>query len=497
MSYSFNWPDIPFSGTEVDAFVVEYKALAEAIMEDYETFIRIDQTTGAQIGDFTPKFSLKLPFQEQENVRTFLEHGLLYAAFIVKQRAGNAGPGTDFNLENSPFPRPLPEGPTKRTTKDIGPSANEEALKRCFEDHQEGKRNSTGGSGGSGGAGGSGGNGGSGAGPGTGGPGSNPPPGDDPSDDPDDNNGPPPSKFPPGPNEVMGSQQNTENIAECGPAVAAMDAAAEKYPPLTSAECIEILLLDLFTDALSFLKIGNLRYTYMGKLTFEFVERYLKGTGGVFGLSDLTRVTSPLANIWIREDIMDSLNRQLPTVVQLTPAQRAGYGMEPSHNAYVFVSPDQGQGTFREQFAGFQNSLGDFTVITDGTETVLYTAVNPGGVMDYGGMTNISQILQVRDDYDFNDYGLVVDRALGGFAGDPISDDQIKTGDEWTDPETTPCDASVYEPEGSGQPKWNGLSPGQWIRYMIARNAREYTSPGQYVASLCKGRPFAVHLDWR
>ena len=31
---TFNWPDIPFSGTEVDAFVVEYKALAEAIYDD-------------------------------------------------------------------------------------------------------------------------------------------------------------------------------------------------------------------------------------------------------------------------------------------------------------------------------------------------------------------------------------------------------------------------------------------------------------------------------
>ena len=496
MSYSFNWPDIPFSGTEVDAFVVEYKALAESIMEDYDTTFRYDSTgtvkinpeTEEEISGITLKERLKLPFQEKENVRTFLEHGLLYAAFIVKQRAGNAGPGTDFNLENSPLPRPLPEGPTKRTNKDIGPSANEEALKRCFEDHQEGKRNSTGGSGG---AGGSGGNGGSGAGPGTGGPGSNPPPGDDPGDDPDDNNGPPPEKFPPGPDDIMRSQQNSENLEECGPVIAAVDAAQSKHPALNVTQCMDILSAGLFDKVISF--AGNLRWTYLWKLSFALVYRYLSGVGGRFTLPELRAATSPLAGIWIREDIIEVLNVTGPFVLDLSPAARAGYGMSANDNAYILEARKVG---------GFKNSLGDFTVITDGTEDT--QVITKGPLYDRGkvtmvpnGLTNISQIKQVRDDYDFNDYGFVVDRALGGFAGDLIDDNQIKTGTEWKDPATTPCDAAVYDAKDQGDSKWNPLSPGQWIRYLIARNAGATTEAGQYVNSLCKGKPFGVHFDWR
>ena len=92
---TFNWPDIPFSGTEVDAFVVEYKALAQAIIDDYDDR-RVNLT------------NVKLPFQRREDVKIFLEYGLTYAAFIVKQRAGNSGPGGDFQLGNSPLSLVLP-----------------------------------------------------------------------------------------------------------------------------------------------------------------------------------------------------------------------------------------------------------------------------------------------------------------------------------------------------------------------------------------------------
>ena len=84
---TFNWPDVPFSGTEVDAFVEEYKIVAEEI-----------------IGKFAVEVEkLAVPYRNPAALEKFLQYGLIYAAFIVKQRAGNTGPGTDFVLGNSPF----------------------------------------------------------------------------------------------------------------------------------------------------------------------------------------------------------------------------------------------------------------------------------------------------------------------------------------------------------------------------------------------------------
>ena len=84
---TFNWPDIPFSGTEVDAFVAEYKIVAEELYYNYP----YDST------------ELSTPYVNDAALKKYLEYGLIYAAFIVKQRAGNSGPGTDFILGNSPF----------------------------------------------------------------------------------------------------------------------------------------------------------------------------------------------------------------------------------------------------------------------------------------------------------------------------------------------------------------------------------------------------------
>ena len=123
---TFNWPDIPFSGTEVDAFVVEYKALAQAIIDDYDNY-DVNLNT------------VKLPFKHREDVKIFLEYGLTYAAFIVKQRAGNSGPGEDFELGNSPLGLILPPILKKRLWEDTGPNSNDNARKECFENNQNGK----------------------------------------------------------------------------------------------------------------------------------------------------------------------------------------------------------------------------------------------------------------------------------------------------------------------------------------------------------------------
>ena len=94
---SFNWPDIPFSGTEVDAFVAEYKALAQAIIDEYE--IDNDKVV---VMDKIERY-LEEPYRDKNFLKELLENGLIYASFIIKQRSGGTGPGTDFIIGNSPL----------------------------------------------------------------------------------------------------------------------------------------------------------------------------------------------------------------------------------------------------------------------------------------------------------------------------------------------------------------------------------------------------------
>ena len=88
---TFNWPNIPFQGTEVTAFANAYKELAEAILDDY---------FNSPIGHLA---DVVLPYKEKAVVKELLQEGLFYACFIIQQRSGTAGPGTDFVLGNSPI----------------------------------------------------------------------------------------------------------------------------------------------------------------------------------------------------------------------------------------------------------------------------------------------------------------------------------------------------------------------------------------------------------
>ena len=90
---TFNWPNIPFQGTEVTAFANAYKELAEAILDDYYD----------DLGPFGDIGELEVPYVEKAVVKELLEQGILYASFIIQQRSGTSGPGTDFVLGNSPF----------------------------------------------------------------------------------------------------------------------------------------------------------------------------------------------------------------------------------------------------------------------------------------------------------------------------------------------------------------------------------------------------------
>ena len=121
---TFNWPDIPFSGTEVDAFVAEYKIVAEELLYH----LPYDSTI------------LKPQFRNDDALKKFLEYGLVYAAFIVKQRAGNSGPGTDFDLGNSPYgPTDAMSTPEKRKhlMQNLGCVATMGAMINCWKDNKE------------------------------------------------------------------------------------------------------------------------------------------------------------------------------------------------------------------------------------------------------------------------------------------------------------------------------------------------------------------------
>ncbi len=88
---SLTWPDIPFQGSEVTAFATAYKELAEAILDDY---------FNAPIGHLA---DMVLPYKEKLVMEKLLQEGLFYACFIIQQRSGTSGPGTDFVLGNSPI----------------------------------------------------------------------------------------------------------------------------------------------------------------------------------------------------------------------------------------------------------------------------------------------------------------------------------------------------------------------------------------------------------
>jgi len=90
---SFIWPDIPFQGSEVTAFVTAYKELAEHILNDYYD----------DLGPFGDIGELEMPYVEKSVVKELLQEGILYASFIIQQRSGTSGPGTDFVLGNSPI----------------------------------------------------------------------------------------------------------------------------------------------------------------------------------------------------------------------------------------------------------------------------------------------------------------------------------------------------------------------------------------------------------
>jgi hypothetical protein len=104
---SFTWPEITFTGAEVEAFVTAYKELAESIYDDYANLS-------------APTENLLFPYKNPNNIKEFLTSALLYSSFVVKQRAGNSGDGTDFDLSNSPLNLPLSNAEIEKIFSNLG-----------------------------------------------------------------------------------------------------------------------------------------------------------------------------------------------------------------------------------------------------------------------------------------------------------------------------------------------------------------------------------------
>ena len=117
---TFNWPDIPFNGTEVSTFVDAYKDLGDAIIDQWD-------------GKVDPR-ELHAPFTNKDTVKELIQAGLVYASFIIQQRAGVAGPGTDFDLGNSPTPLPLDPLERLYFYKDLGCVWDEDKMGDSWEE---------------------------------------------------------------------------------------------------------------------------------------------------------------------------------------------------------------------------------------------------------------------------------------------------------------------------------------------------------------------------
>ena len=117
---TFDWPDIPFNGSEVSTFVDAYKDLGDAILDQWDE--KVD-----------PR-ELHAPFTNKDTVKELIQAGLVYASFIIQQRAGVAGPGTDFDLGNSPTPIPLDIGERIQFYEDLGCVWDEDKMGDSWEE---------------------------------------------------------------------------------------------------------------------------------------------------------------------------------------------------------------------------------------------------------------------------------------------------------------------------------------------------------------------------
>ena len=447
---TFNWPDIPFSGTEVDAFVTEYKALAQAIYDDYYA------------GNIATDI-LKTPYQDTENIRVFLENGLLYAAFIIKQRAGNAGPGTDFVIGSSPNRKILSDAERIRLIQSMGCIGDIINIYRSFQENGEDTKEDA----------------------------PMGPPLRDLADEVTDRDDPC-DNF---------NQKYNENITRNDP--------DNDDPELRN--CSDANLAAAVKVAAS---LFYTRWTYTSVLTYWFVAKYISGEGGVLDKQGLDAM-APFASTWLREDTARWMGQ--PKKLSGVTASAGGAHKFNGYTVKLVSGANGGPRTWLlsttsepGNFGALKNLLGDFTVKTDGNESIAIDTSPPRsneGEDQWDAptgkyyITNISasNITNIIDDYDF-DYGYEIQRGGGSEAGDPFTDDQIKSGPRFIEPNTTACEAAVYSSPRGGPINFNNPNDKRWFRYIIARGHGDGQLPAggyEFITGIeCKHKPFTINIAY-
>ena len=487
---TFNWPTTGFTGTEVEAFETAYKELAEEILIAFDKGID---------GTIVIQNHLKLPYRNIHDLKLFLEKGLLYASFIVKQRAGNSGPGTDFDLTSSPVK------PPGFAIEDVGCIFTNEAMKSCLEENMRNEMAL-----GSDGFGGD-----------------------------STNTGLNPFNGVPFPesdweNFLGGDNPDRDNDqpdGECPEIKLKWDKAQEQV----QAELQGGNLLGDFLSLLGTIASGILQFTpatmFIG-LQYRLVYHYLYGTGETVDNAWLANNIHPWAAEWFREDVARYIRNNFnlreedqyttghanylhpnnlignfstpyyPYSTRLltvdpgsnqyavrwmctggaanfdfqTSCNAGGYNMS-STDYYLIVN---GGGSYK-----FRNSLGTFHVVTDGTPIHLTQAENIKGIYD---------------DYDFK-YGWEIarDAAANVLKGEYWSEDEIKSGVFFRCPDDPTCavpapndgkDTSACE---ASRFSWDDYK--SWIRYQIALSHGDGAKDlGEWVQGNAK--PFVIALEW-
>jgi len=439
---TFNWPDIPFSGTEVDAFVVAYKEFAQDVLDAYLTDFYSEST---DIGH------LLLPYGTKENLKVYLENALLYSAFVVKQRAGNSGPGTDFELGNSPLNVPLNNSQSATLAGRLGCHFDNDKMDICYESGDPDNPDDftiipndpppeivdvsigamgTPYSGSSGAASG------------------NPNPDPDPN-----NNPPPPEECPTASGNYNGNGPNASNNG-------------------TTPD--RSLLWDVYVQAL---KAWGLLQAITGRGSIytagDMLGHYLEGSG-------TTYTSAGPVNGVLGIEIKSYMNEYNTRIELLNPSaeQRSAYNMSPTDNLYSvsFYS-----------YMWLAANFGTALVITDGSEEFI----------DLGNLglvpIEINYVKAVIDDYDFN-YAWSVIRDES-FPGKPIeldNGDQIQSGQYLCPddgPENTVCEALTQ----NGQTNFHNL------QYVIRLPVTEAHGDGCQTFDPndpSKGAPFPVFITF-
>ena len=404
---TFNWPDIPFSGTEVDAFVVEYKALAQTIYDTWFDEVGMDDHGAVSWEHLEP------PYESRENVRLYLESALLYSAFVVKQRAGNSGPGTDFVLGSSPVNTQLSDPQSKALLKRLGCSFEDAHL--CYE-RGDGPPKFSGAPGEIGNL------------ANTGPAGANPGSGN-----PANAGGSPPPPPPDGSNNCPGGGNHNGD-----------DGTVNNGEGITVPKQAWIAVMEILKGIAYVIGIGGLWHAA------DMVIHFLNGTGTMYtgpnrNMKNKLRIEAHnhLRNAGqpggIKNSRMpDFLDYSGPGVpqfikgpyVELPAAARATLGLSPSQKAW------------RMDFTGsyMSGAFGRALIISDGTETIDIHPFAPQGYdpndsrwwipRDSENRPNVNKITHILDDYDFEYSWAIVRSDIGNdFPGIQTPDDiQIQSG---------------------------------------------------------------------